>query len=116
MKERKRAGKSVSSTEKNQQDRVRRELPKKKISPVIIVALLCVLVYACINIVSAQIELNRRNKEYEEKEYLYAQLTAENESLKNIKETGDIDEYVIKIAREKLNLVFPDDKVYKIIE
>lgn len=91
-------------------------MPKKKVSPLFVILLLCVVVYACANIISAQMELNKKQKEYEEKEYLYAQLKAEHESLKKIKETGDIDEYVIKIAREKLNLVFPEDTVYKIIE
>lgn len=85
-------------------------------SPLVWVAILCVVVYACVNIVSALMELKKKNAEYEEKEYLLAQLTAENDSLKEIKETGDIDKYVIKIAREKLNLVFPDDTVYKVIE
>lgn len=116
MRERKRIRENKNKIEKNQHNKTERVLRKKKISPVIIVAVLCVVVYACVNIVSAMMELNKKLDEQEEKEYFLAQITAENESLKNTIKTGDFDEYIIKIAREKLDLVFPEDKVYKIIE
>ena len=90
-----------------------KKLPKKKISPLIIFVVLCVAVFAFVNIISEKMELNKLEKELEEKEYYKAQLEAENERLKKIVETGDIDEYVIKIAHEKLGLAFRDEKVYK---
>jgi cell division protein FtsL len=89
---------------------------KKGMSPIITVAIVAVVVYAIINMISSNVQYKQLQTELKEKERMAEELRIENEELSQIVKTGDTDAYVIKIAREKFGLVFKDEKVFKVSE
>lgn len=68
--------------------------------------------YFVISLVQAQIQIKDREKQAEEVSVQYEQQLAENERLQGVVDGGDENEYIERVAREKLGYVMPDEKVY----
>ena len=92
--------------------KTKKKITEKKYSFFFIIALIALLFYFVVNYIS--IGMNNREKEKE-----IAQLKAkneaqleENEALQKVIDGGDQKEYIERVAREKLGLVKPGEKVY----
>lgn len=75
-------------------------------------ALCVVALFSVITIVSLQLQYNDLKAQHSA---LRAEIAAAEERIEEVKETLDMpfdDEYVIKIAREKLNLRLPEEVVF----
>lgn len=70
---------------------------------------LCVL----INVIQIHVDTNHKRQELEELELQCQEQQIENDQLEDLLNNVD-DEYIIRIAREELDFVFPGERVYKI--
>lgn len=75
-------------------------------------ALFAFFVYFCVSFIFMQVDIaNRREslavaqKELKDQQYL-------NKEIESILDLGNTDEYIMRIAREKLGFVFPDERVF----
>ena len=82
---------------------------KSKIYKLIVIAL---LIYAGYTIYNQQIKLNNYANEKQYYEEQIADLKEEKEELMVKKENVDSPEYIEEIAREKLDMYLPNEKVY----
>lgn len=85
---------------------------KNKKARIVRFAMLAFVIYVGVSLTFMQIDIKKRKEsiavmEAELKEQQYI-----NQEIKNILDSGENSEYVMRIAREKLGLVFPDEKVY----
>lgn len=74
----------------------------------------CALVFACyfaFVILGLQIEISQRKARLDELEQKIEQQFIENAELKRILANGTDEEYVERIAREKLGFAYPDERV-----
>jgi len=82
---------------------------KSKLIPVIIVAIFAYFVYIAVN------QQNIMDAKHKEMEAIQAKIEAErklNEELKEQKKNVNSDEYIEKMAREKLGMVKSGEKVF----
>lgn len=82
---------------------------KSKIYKLIVITL---LIYAGYTIYNQQIKLNNYANEKQYYEEQIADLKEEKEELMVKKENVDSPEYIEEIAREKLDMYLPNEKVY----
>lgn len=82
---------------------------------VTIVAMLVFLCYAAVMIASNIKESKRIEKQIALVKEMQEAQKDENEELKRLLESDNPAEYVEKVARDKLNLVYPDEQVYFVI-
>ena len=79
---------------------------------IVIVALSIFLLYVLVSIITIQIDINQRKQELAA---LNAQLENQqilNSELADMIDSGEIEDYLVRIAREKYGYVFPDEEVY----
>lgn len=88
--------------------------PKKKAKKLVILrlAFAAFFVYVVVSFTVMQIDISKRKdslqavqEELEEQQYIKQEITS-------ILNSGENTEYIMKIAREKLGFVFPDEKVF----
>lgn len=70
--------------------------------------------YAGISFITGNVRLKELQKTEAAKKAELKENEIEIKELEKIKKSGNTDEYVIKVAREKLGLAFSDEKVYKV--
>ncbi len=80
-----------------------------KIIPICLVAILTYFAYLAIG---QQKIINLKDAEYDKIEAKIAEETRMNDDLKKEKDNIDSDEYIEKTAREKLNMVKKNERVY----
>lgn len=89
-------------------------MAKKKAKKLLIFrfALFAFVVYVAVSFTVMQIDISKRKEnlnavkeELQEQQYIKKEIT-------NILNSGENTDYIMKIAREKLNYVFPDEKVF----
>lgn len=75
-------------------------------------ALVAFFLYFCFSFAIMQIDISNRKeslsasqKELKQQQYL-------NKEIESILDLGNSDEYIMRIAREKLGFVFPDERVF----
>lgn len=68
--------------------------------------------YFVISLVGAGVQIKDREKKAAEVSARYEQQLAENERLQGVVDGGGENEYMERVAREKLGYVMPDEKVY----
>ncbi len=91
----------------------KKKAPKKqKFSFILSIGLLLVAGYFVISLINVQMDIKDRKEKAAELEAQYQQQLAENERLQAVVDGGDEDEYIERVAREKLGYVMPDEKVY----
>lgn len=85
---------------------------RKKKSALGTFAVLGFLVYFAYTMVTQQSMINAKNKELESLQQKINSVKSENDELRKKKEMLDTDEYYEKVAREKLGMVKPGEKVF----
>ena len=68
--------------------------------------------YFVISLINVNMQINDRKKEVEELNVRYEEQVAQNEALRNVIDGGDKDDYIERVAREKLGYVMPGERVY----
>lgn len=89
----------------------KRRLQKRHSTILMIVAAVAVC-YFLISFFVMRSDLKSQEKYYAQLNTQLAEKKAENEELKKLVDSSDLDEYVEKIARDELGYVFPDERVY----
>lgn len=62
-----------------------------------------------VSVVSIQSNIAEKETELSQLESQIENLTAENEDLERILDSGDIDSYMERLAREEYNYAYPDE-------
>ena len=88
------------------------ERKPQKFSFILSIGLLLLAGYFVISLINVNIQINDRKKEVEELNMRYEEQVAQNESLRNVIDGGDKDDYIERVAREKLGYVMPGERVY----
>lgn len=87
---------------------------KWKKNRIVIFALIAFTVYVIVSLFFVNRDIKTRKEETAELVNDIEEQTILNQEMQDIIDKGGADEdYIIKIAREKLNFVFPDETVYK---
>ena len=79
---------------------------------VAIIGILCASLVITIGILSRHIQFKQLHDEQEQYEQMIQQQTDENAELKDVINSGDIQEYAAGIARDQLGYGESDEKVY----
>lgn len=85
---------------------------EQKLSFVLLVVFLFFAGYLAISFVSVRMNINQREKQIVELKSQLEQQQAENSQLQAVIDGGDQEEYIERIARDKLGYVLPGEKVY----
>lgn len=88
----------------------------KKLSKnsIAIIALIVFTLYAIVSTIFISNDINSRKKEVESLHDQIEKQNIVNDEIRELVKNGSAnEEYIIKMAREKLNFVFPDETVYK---
>ena len=88
------------------------ERKPQKFSFILSIGLLLLAGYFVISLINVNIQINDRKKEAEELNVRYEEQVAQNEALRNVIDGGDKDDYIERVAREKLGYVMPGERVY----
>ena len=94
----------------------KRRKKKKGFSFRFINQLVCIVLYAVVALINLNIELVNKQKEQAALEAEYHERVLLNEELQRMLDSGNTEEYAKRVAREKLGLAFPDEKVYKVVD
>lgn len=89
---------------------------KKRLSFLIVkIGVVAFVAYGVVSIVSTQYQLAQRNREEAELDGQIAAMQANNEELDALLNASEdnYDDYILKLVREKLNYVYPDEMVLK---
>lgn len=85
---------------------------KKRKNIVLIIAFAIFASYIGYHFISLQIHINEQQNALAQLQQLCAEKKISNEELNNILENGGEVEYIKKIARDQLNYVDPDERVF----
>ncbi len=75
-------------------------------------AVIAVMGYFVISLISLQIEIRDKSKEVEDAKAQYEEIQLENEELESFLADGDESAYIERIARDVLGYVLPGERVY----
>ncbi len=79
---------------------------------ILTLALVAIIVYFTISLVSLQIQINQKKQEVEAAKITLSEVQSENEDLKVLQDMEDDESYMEKIARDVLGYVLPGESVY----
>lgn len=85
---------------------------KMKKSKVLRLALLAFVGYVAVSFIIVQVDISKRKESLEAVEQELAQQEYLNEEMQSILDSGTDTEYIMRMAREKLGFVFPDERVF----
>lgn len=85
---------------------------KKRRSFLLTIALIALIGYFIISLVSLQIRINQKQQELESLRQTYKQVQIKNTELKQIVAEDDENGYMERIARDVLGYVLPGESVY----
>lgn len=88
----------------------------KKIFNIKIIAVLCVVTYLAISLISAQFDLMTKRQQLASLNQQQQRVEMETEDIRYILENETEAEYVERVAREKLGYANPNETVYKDIQ
>ena len=88
----------------------------KKILNIRIIAVVCVVVYLSVSLISAQFDLMTKRQQLAILEQQQQRVEMETQDIRRVLEIEDEAEYVERIAREKLGYANPNETVYKDIQ
>ena len=88
----------------------------KKIFNIKIIAVLCVVAYLAISLISAQFDLMTKRQQLASLNQQQQRVEMETEDIRYILENETDAEYVERVAREKLGYANPNETVYKDIQ
>ena len=79
---------------------------------IVIVALAVFILYILVSVITINIDIKKRKTELAQ---LNEQLETQqilNSELSDMIDSGEVEDYLVRIAREKYGYVFPDEEVY----
>lgn len=85
---------------------------KRKRRIVVIVAVIAITIYVGISMVFITNSYREKNQEIQQVQQQIDEQTVLNQEYQELIDQGVDDEYIQKLAREKLGLVYPDERVY----
>lgn len=85
---------------------------KRKRRIVVIVAVIAITIYVGISMVFITNSYREKNQEIQQVQQQIDEQTVLNQEYQEMIDQGVDDEYIQKLAREKLGLVYPDERVY----
>lgn len=85
---------------------------KQKFSFILSICLLLLAGYFVISLINIHVQINDRKEEAKELNARYEEQVAENAQLQDVIDGGDRDNYIERVAREKLGYVLPGERVY----
>lgn len=85
---------------------------KRKRRIVVIVAVIAITIYVGISMVFITDSYREKNQEIQQVQQQIDEQTVLNQEYQEMIDQGVDDEYIQKLAREKLGLVYPDERVY----
>lgn len=85
---------------------------KRKRRIVVIVAVIAVTIYVGISMVFITNSYREKNQEIQQVQQQIDEQTVLNQEYQEMIDQGVDDEYIQKLAREKLGLVYPNERVY----
>lgn len=85
---------------------------KRKRRIVVIVAVIAITIYVGISMVFITNSYREKNQEIQQIQQQIDEQTVLNQEYQEMIDQGVDDEYIQKLAREKLGLVYPDERVY----
>ena len=68
--------------------------------------------YFVISLINSQIDISKKREELENVNEKIAIQKVENKKLERIINSDEYEEYIEKLAREKLGFAYPDEKIY----
>lgn len=74
-------------------------------------AFIAFFVYTAISFTVMQVDISKRKQQLEDAQAQLNEQTYINREITNILDSGENQEYIMRIAREKLGLVFPNERV-----
>ncbi len=88
---------------------------KKKhgFSFILAVIMVAFAIYFAVSLVSSAKEIKAQQAEINELQVQCEEQLAENQELQDVIDSGDKDEYIGKVAREKYGYINPGDRVYQ---
>ena len=84
----------------------------RKFSYILMLVIIPFCLYLAVSMVSLVQDIKATKAEITAVNTANAQLAAENDSLRNSMESGNIDKYVERIARDEMEYVKPGERVY----
>ena len=85
---------------------------KRKRRIVVIEAVIAITIYVGISMVFITNSYREKNQEIQQVQQQIDEQTVLNQEYQEMIDQGVDDEYIQKLAREKLGLVYPDERVY----
>ncbi len=85
---------------------------KNSRSFILTLAIVAVMGYFVISLVSLQMDIRDKQQEVAEAQQVQQEKEAENEELENFLTEGDESSYIERIARDVLGYVLPGERVY----
>ena len=86
---------------------------QRSFSFILLVIVVAVVVYFAVSLVSSAKEIQSKQAEVDALQAECAEQLAENEELEEVINSGDKDEYIRHVAREKYGYIMPGDRVYQ---
>lgn len=87
-------------------------LRKKKKGLFLRILTLCVLIYVAVSFVQLQVELSEKRGELALLEKQVEDQLLENQELRSLLDMRQDDAYIERVARDRLDYAYPDEKVY----
>lgn len=84
---------------------------KTKKSRILKIAFLAFSVYVVVSFTVMQVDIANRREALADVQEQYQQQVYLNEELTNLLNSGENEDYIMKIAREKLGFAFPNERV-----
>lgn len=85
---------------------------KKKSNPIFKLCLLFSAFYIVVCLVNSQLDITKKKAELESIQEKIVNQGVENKNLERIINSDEDDEYIEKLAREKLGFAYPDERIY----
>lgn len=89
--------------------KIRKKKRRKIFFKLVLIFFICVIVF---KLVMIQINISKKQRELNELNQKVSYQTEQNDILKQQINSGITDEYIEKVAREKLNLVSPFERIF----
>ena len=85
---------------------------KSVLNRVVNIAIVAICCYLAASFVTLFMEVSARKSKIEEVKAQCEEQKIRNDELEGMLEQESVREFVVKIAREKLDFIFPDERVY----
>ncbi len=95
-----------------EEEKRRKPKRRRKRSVSFSIAIFAFVAIIMFNVITVHMDIAKKTEELEKARAELEALKAYNQELETFLNSDDDEEYIIRMAREKLNLVFPDETVY----